>query len=103
MLNAYLNYPNSRVTIHRVAACPTIGQMRKPGQRRVRIDVASRATEMAKFDGVHRFGARAEVNDMWVVLDLGNPREEAETVADIKRALGRRYIPFRDARVETHC
>ena len=103
MLNAYLNYPNSKVTIHRVAGCPTIGQMRKRCQRWIQIDAASRATELAKFEGAHGFGATAEVNDMWVVVSLGNPQEEAQVVADIKRALGRRYAPFRNARVDTHC
>ena len=103
MLNAYLNYPNSLVTVHGEPTCSTIRQMRKSGQRHVRVNTASRAREREKFDGTYRFGSKAEVNDMWVVVDLESPEEEARMVEEIKSALGRRYKPFRDARIERHC
>ena len=103
MLNVYLNYPNSKVTVHREAGCPTIRQMRKPGQRQVRIDVGSRAKELARFEAAHRFASRAKYNDMWVVIDLGSAEEEDRAVEDIWRALARRYESFHQARVERHC
>ena len=103
MLNVYLNYPNSKVTVHGEPTCPTIRQMRKPGQRQVRIDAGSRERELARFAAAHRFASRAECNDMWVVVDLGNAEEEDLVVADIRRALARRYEPFRRSRVERHC
>ena len=74
MLNVYLNYPNSKVTVHGEATCSTIRQMRKPGQRQVRIDEGSREQELAQFEAAHRFASRAKYNDMWVVVDLASPR-----------------------------
>jgi len=103
MLQVYLNYPNSKVTVHGVPTCPTIRQMRKPDQRQVRIDEGSRDHELARFAAAHRFASRARYNDMWVVVDLGNAEAEDRAVADIRRALARRYEPFRRARVERHC
>ena len=103
MLNVYLNYPNSKVTVHGEATCSTIRQMRKPGQRQVRIDEGSREQELAQFEAAHRFASRAKYNDMWVVVDLASQREEDLVVENIRRALARRYEPFREARVEKHC
>ena len=89
--------------MHWVATCSTIGQMRKPDQRRVHVNAASRASELRKFAAIYRFAANAEFNDMWVVVDIGSPQEEARVAEEIRTALGRRYGPFRDATVERHC
>ena len=59
--------------------------------------------ELAQFEAAHRFASRAKYNDMWVVVDLASQREEDLVVENIRRALARRYEPFRVARVERHC
>ena len=103
MLEVYLNYPNAQVTVHRNIACPSIRQMGKAGQRRVRIDGSALARELGKFRGDHQFGSTAARNDMWVTLDLGDGRDEEEAVDRIVAALRARYEPFRNANVEKHC
>ena len=103
MIDVYLNYPNSCVSVHGQPTCPAIGQMRKAGQRRVRVDPGTRETELRKFTATYRFASKAEFNDMWVSVDLDTRQEEASVVAEIKKLLGRRYRPFREAAVERHC
>lgn len=103
MIQLYLNYPNSLVSIHGEAGCAEIGKMRKPGQRHVRVDAVSRDTELRRFRAEYRFASQAALNDMWVAVDLDNPQEEVWVITQIKTALGRRYVPFREAVVERHC
>ena len=103
MLNVYLNYPNSLVTVHGDATCGAIQQMRKPRQRHIRIDAASCAKELGRFQGEHQFASRAEHNDMWVCLDLDSAEEQIRIVQKIHRALSQRYVRFRSAQVTRHC
>ena len=87
MLQAYLNYPNSRFSIHGDATCREIGKMQKPEQRRVIIDRQSVRGELARFKGVHGFASTAPQNDMWVTVDLGSLDEEQRVLERIKAVL----------------
>ena len=103
MLQAYLNYPNSKVTVHGEASCRNIRQTRKPAQRHIHIDRESLEAELARFRGEHGFGSTAAQNDMWVTVDLADPQEEGRVLGRIRKMLGNRYKPFHDAQVERHC
>ena len=103
MLQVYLNYPNSRISIHNNAACGTIKQMRKPDQREVKIDLGSLTTELAAFKSEYSFASEASHNDMWVTVEMQDQSFETSIIAYVKKLLGARYKRFRDAGIEEHC
>ena len=103
MLQAYLNYPNSRVTVHGESTCEEIEKMEKLGQRRVYIDRNSLEGEVARFRAAHGFASTAPLNDMWVTVDLGNLLEEQRVLDRIVAILAGRYAPFGRAVPSRHC
>ena len=104
MRMAYFNYPEDRVSIHGRAACPEIRKRRKEGQRIVEIDVHTIARELANFRGrEYRFSATSKSNDMWVKVSFGDSEFEEAVIRYVHRLLGKRYQPFRRARIATHC
>ena len=103
MLEVYLNYPNSQVTVHGNMACRSIRQMSKARQRRVRINPRTLQRELRRFGGEHEFGSTAARNDMWVTVDLGDARAEEQAVERMVAALRARYAPFGNADVVRHC
>ena len=103
MLQAYLNYPNSRVTVHGDPTCEEIEKMDKLGQRHVFIDRDSLEGELARFWGTYAFASTAPLNDMWVTVDMGDLLEEQRVLDRIVATLGRRYTPFGRAVPSRHC
>ena len=59
MLKAYLNYPNSRVTVHGDSTCEEIEKMEKQGQRRVSAiaDLCCQFPVFAASEWVHDIGS----------------------------------------------
>lgn len=103
MLKAYLNYPNSRVTVHGVSVCEEIQKARKQGQRRVYIDRNSRGEEIERFRAAHRFASTSLLNDMWVTVNLEDLLDEQRVLDSIVAILAARYAPFRNAMRSRHC
>ena len=104
MLSVYLNYPNSRVTIHTQSTCSFVRSHRKIGQRVLRIDQESLSAELHRISSrTFRFAATVENNDLWLVVDLADPDLELAVAKHVHRQLGKRYKRFRDAVIETHC
>ena len=103
MITCYINYPHSRISIHNDLSCGVIYQGRKLDQRHARIDLNSIGCELARFNKEYVFGSTSENNDMWIVVDFSDHQFELEVIAYIKRILGKRYKPFRDANLEVHC
>ena len=58
---------------------------------------------MFGLDDGPRFASTAEVNDMWVRIDLSEPGAEHNLVRQIHGLLGARYVPFANAEVERCC
>ena len=103
MLQAYLNYPNSKVTVHGEPLCQEIAKMQKSGQRLVNIGRELVDREVARFTEVHDFASTAPLNDMWVSVDLGSTHEEQRVLNRIVAALASRYVPFSRAVPNRHC
>jgi hypothetical protein len=104
MLQAYLNYPNPHVFIHRRGGCPEIGKMTKVGQRRIRIDPAAISHELQQFAAkAYPFAADRLKNDMWLEVDFGDPDFELAVVEHVRHLVGMHYTPFAAVKVETHC
>ncbi len=103
MTMAYLNYPNSHVTIHGDGACRQIRKMRKPHQRLVEINVGSFASAIQQLSDTLRFGANASNNDLWVSVSFDDTKFEVAVVRYIHRILGRHYSRLHGAGVDIHC
>lgn len=103
MLSAYVNYPNTHVTIHPNPTCSLIRMRQKEDQRRIRINTARISSELLRFESQeHCFGNPPETNDMWLEVDFGDSSFERAVVEHIIRLLARHYSPFRDVQPLTH-
>lgn len=104
MLHAYLNYPNSRASVHGDSSCGHLQQMGKKGQRVLRLDLATVGAELNRFaSGQHRFASTASHNDMWLEIQFEDPDFEIAVVRYVHRLLGHHYRPFGGAVLEQHC
>lgn len=100
MLNVYLNYPNSAITIHRDPACAQIRSHRKQNQRSLKVDLDSVGDVLKDFiGGRHVFASAAANNDMWLEITCGDEQLGLDVVAFIQRTLAERYSPFRSATI----
>ena len=103
MLSAYINYPNSHVSVHSANDCAHIQQRRKPDQRVVRLDPRTLSAELLKFESEYRFASEQRLNDMWLQLDFSDAAFERAVVEHIRKLLARRYTPFSRVAVSSHC
>lgn len=104
MLQVYLNYPNPKIHIHGLANCSEIGKMQKHGRRSVLIDRNSISSELQNFAlKNHRFAAEASANDMWLVVDFGDPHFEDAVVRHVQRLIAGHYSPFGAVQIDRHC
>jgi hypothetical protein len=104
MIYMYLNYPNSRVSIHQDTDSEHIRAQMKPDQRVSRINKANISQELQSFVGGHyQFASTAEVNDMWVEIDFQDRDFELAVAAYVHRLLGKRHKPFARASISIHC
>ena len=103
MLQVYLNYPNSKVSVHSDEACGNIKQMRKAEQRHVHIKRESLSIELGRFEKEYSFASEAARNDMWITVEMQDYSFEVCITAYIKKILSLRYKRFRDADIEKHC
>jgi len=104
MIQVYINYPNPKIVVHSNGTCNLIGMHKKPGQRRIRLNIASLSGELQKFDQkVYVFGAYPAANDMWIEVDFSDAAFELAVLAYIQVLIGRHYLPLAGATIDTHC
>jgi hypothetical protein len=104
MLRAYINYPNAQVTVHRESTCASVRQQKKEGQRTVRLNVRTLSSELGKFsDKAYRFASEADLNDMWLEVDLNDEKFERAVVDYVRSLLAQNYTPFTGVKVSGHC
>jgi hypothetical protein len=104
MLSVYLNYPVSKVSAHHDPDCRHVRAKEKPEQRVVRINIENLSTELQKFrDKQYPFTSTAQLNDMWLEIDLQDRDFEDAVAHYVQRLLGSHYKPFADALVAVHC
>jgi hypothetical protein len=103
-IQAYFNYPNSSITIHREPGCPRIRMTHKPGQRQFDVTKETVSSVVAQFTGCDvTFASTPGRNDLWLKVKLNGEDEDVRFVDAIKALLGKRYSRFRDVQVVTHC
>ena len=103
MLKVYVNYPNSRISIHRDDTCAQIRSHRKANQRQCLITPDTITKELRNFKETYQFASVPEFNDMWVSIDFGDYEFEKALIKYLSRILGKRYKPLLNAQVEEHC
>ena len=103
MLMVYINYPNSRITIHNDDGCPTIQKQHKEGQRVLKLDVATLSGQLERFaTNAYRFAANHNENDMWLNVEFDDPVFELAVINYVRKLLGRHYGPFERIEINEH-
>lgn len=103
-MRVYVNYPNSRVSVHTDPSCSYYRMMRKPEQRFVRIDPVTISEELQKF--IHKrytFASRPDSNDMWLEINFRDQEFEWAILQYVHRQLGNYYKPFLGVQIKKHC
>ena len=104
MLHAYINYPNSHITIHNSQECNEIMKQPKEGRRVIQVNPHSFSCEIEKFiSGKHKFASDASCNDMWIEVDFDNIVFERNIIDYIHVQLQKKYTPFREIEIDKHC
>lgn len=100
----YFNYPNPEISIHNDPEYPDIQKHGKHDQREINISRSNLGTVLNEF--IQRnvpFDAKAEKNDLWLVIDLGTDEQETGVVHVIQAILSERYAPFGRITVKKRC
>lgn len=100
MIHAYVNYPGARAAMHFDPDCAQIRMHGKQNQRVLELDPGS--SEFPALDQV-RFASTSDLNDLWLVVDLGDLEREQEVVVAALERLAARYTRLGGVRPETHC
>lgn len=104
MIKVYVNYPNSKVTVHTDANCNSVQMQKKADQRYIKINAETISKELMNFQNrKYRFAADPEFNDMWLEIDFGNCEFEEAVANYIHSLLGKRYGPFARIKLDNHC
>jgi hypothetical protein len=90
VLVANINYPTARLKFHRDKNCSWTRGRRNRGRRLIEINEANREAQVSTLlEQV--FGAAQGVNQMWLEVDLQDPRLEEQVPDEIRTRLARRY------------
>lgn len=104
MIYVYLNYPQSKISVHQNPNCRRIRLRKKDEQRVIRIEQENLDSEIGRINrGELKFAPSSRYNDAWIVIELGDLSKEQEITIEIKEILGRFYGPFARASINIHC
>lgn len=104
MMKVYVNYPDTKFSIHCNPSCTEVHKMRKPGQRHIRIDIDSASTELGRFaNKKHAFSSNSKSNDMWLEIEFEDAEFEKSVLKYVRRLIGKHYAPLGEAKLTTHC
>lgn len=104
MISAYINYPNSHITIHANGGCSTIQQQHKQAQRNVVLNLSTLSSELERFSGkFYKFGADQSTNDMWLTVDFSDATFERAVIEYVRKLLTSHYVPFTRVNINEHC
>lgn len=100
MIHADVYSPRARAALHLDPQCGLLQMHGKPDQRVLQFDPAANAFhELEEI----QFAAKAVLNDLWLVVDLGDASREREVVLQALGALASRYSRLDGVVPETHC
>lgn len=103
MLSMMLNSPAKNVTIHLNPGCRMIRARHVAGQRVLMVNADNLQLEYFRCANKdYRFAATPHLNDMWIIIDLGNEKAEIEAAKIFKKELGVHYKRIREAELKFH-
>jgi hypothetical protein len=104
MIKAYMNYPNCNITVHRNPNCLQAKVGPKQSVRHVIINADNLSKELNKFrSNKHKLSAETGMNDIYLILDFGDPVFEEALVGHIKRLVGLNYEEIKNSDMLVHC
>jgi hypothetical protein len=104
MFTVYINYPNKRFSVHSDPNCGNIRSHNKKDQRMIDLNLSSLSTELLKFaNNEHQFTSEKAHNDMWMIVNLNDPKLEHAVIDHVWFLLAKRYKPFQGINIEDHC
>ena len=104
MIKTYIDYPNVNVTVHRKPNCLQAKVGPKQNIRHVIINADNLSKELKKFrNNKHKLSAETGMNDIYLILDFGDPVFEEALVEHIKRLVGFTYEEFQNCELLVHC
>lgn len=90
--------------MHYDSECNHIRKNNKVRQRIIRIADESVESELSKMRGGDlKFASVAGLNDVWILINLGDASREENLVKTIQEILGKYYKPLARAEIKTHC
>ena len=104
MIQAYFNYPNSRVIIHSSSDCIYFHDRKRSGQRVAILNSQTFGIEIEKFrQKKYRFCPVPILNDLWLLVDFDDTDFEVAVVHYIHGLLSQRYHPFAGINLRVYC
>jgi hypothetical protein len=104
MIKAYINYPNVNVTVHRNPNCLQAKVGPKQNVRHVIINADNLSEELKRFrSNKHKLATETGMNDIYLILDFGDPVFEEALVGHIKRLIGLNYEEIKNCELLVHC
>ncbi len=103
-MRVYVNYPNSRITIHRQYDCGAVQPHQTPDHRIMTVTDNTLGEVLTKF--INReidFAAQAGLNGLWLDLNLPTDDQERSLIIIIHALLGQRYRRLANAAFIQHC
>ena len=104
MIKAYINYNDSRITIHRNPLCDNANVGPDQKIRHVMINPNSISKELDRFrKGKHRFSEELYMNDMWLIFDCQDSEFEMALVSYLKKIAGLSNSTIESSKIQVHC
>jgi len=103
-MDVYVNYPNSRFTIHNNSNCNQIHKHSKSNQRIISINNNNFIQELTRFiNQQYVFSSTAGQNDMWMEINLLTSQHSLYLAFIFQQILGSHYKPLSNAPITIHC
>jgi len=104
MIKAYINYPHVNVTVHRNPNCLQAKVGPKQNVRHIIINADNLSKELKQFrSNKHKLATEPGMNDMYLILDFGDPVFEEALAGHIKRLIGLNYEEIKNCELLIHC
>jgi hypothetical protein len=104
MIKTYINYSESKITVHRNPLCEHANVGPDQKIRHVLINQGSISKELERFrSGNHRFSDETYMNDMWLIFDFQDSEFELALVRYLQKTAGLSNSTILSSEIQLHC